>query len=431
MKKTTENNEISFLGRVFYFVKDIYAKMKAFRLFGRISDRQKRLAGYAGNAPTTESRIAYILGVAKVTFITLFVTLTVAILLFAGRIISYENVYYMFKDIEYISSYGESRPEALNYSKPLNNQYFTSFKKGLAVASDSELKFFTATGRITISEGLKYTNPKIAASNSQALVYDSGRKSFAIYNSFISLYSETLEYPISYASVADNGSFVVVTKSKKYSSVIRMYDNDFSLFREYFKNDYVISAELSDNGKYLAVTSLDAKDGEAIVTLNVLKMKTGEIISSTNITGDMPYGCKFASENKIILICREKALVLDINGKMRAECEYQSSISDYHISGESFALVFVGDGIDKANTVAVYDADGKNRLTRNVDGRVIDVALSDNYLYVLLDREVLRIDVRYGTVSRASSFEGATELVVLADEVAVCTEAAAYYLTFK
>ncbi len=164
MRKVTDNNDTSFLGRVFYFVKDVYGKIKAFRLFGKISDRQKRLAGYAGNAPTNDSRIAYVLGVAKVTFITLFATATVVILLFAGRIMSYENVYYMFKDIGYISSYGESRPEALNYSKPLNNQYFASFKNGLAVASDSELKFFTATGRVTLTEGLKYTNPKIVSS---------------------------------------------------------------------------------------------------------------------------------------------------------------------------------------------------------------------------------------------------------------------------
>ena len=244
MKKRKEKSDISFLGKVFYSFKVTGEKIKAFRLLGRISDRQKRLAGYAGNAPTADSRVAYVLGVTKIVFITLFIVATVVTLLFAGRIMSYDNVYYMFKDIGYISSYGEARPEALNYSKPINNQYFTSFKNGLAVASDGELKFFTATGRVTLTEGLKFTDPKIVCSNTNALVYDSGRTSFSIYNSFISLYSETLKYPVSYASISDSGNFVVVTKSKKYSSVVRMYDDDFTLTREYFKNDYVISAEL-------------------------------------------------------------------------------------------------------------------------------------------------------------------------------------------
>ena len=127
MEKRTNDQNKSFLEKILRSIKAICGKIKAFRLFEEISDRQKRLAGYAGNAPTNDSRIAYGLGVAKTVFICLFVAVAVTILLFAGRIISYENVYYMFKDIGYISSYGESRPEALNYSKPLNNQYFTDF----------------------------------------------------------------------------------------------------------------------------------------------------------------------------------------------------------------------------------------------------------------------------------------------------------------
>ena len=431
MKKSRRENDTSILGRIFYSIRTMNERLKAFRPFGRISDRQKRLAGYAGNAPTANSRAAYIFGVLKVMFISLFVFLTIAILLFAGRIMSYDNVYYMFKDIGYISDYGEARAEALNYSKPVNNQYFTSFKNGLAVASDSELKFFTATGRVTLTEGLRFTDPKIVCSKSKALVYDSGRTSFSIYNSFVSLYSETLEYPISYAAISDNGSFVVVTKSKKYSSVVRMYDSDFNLIREYFKNDYVISAELSDNGKYLAIMSLDANGGESMINLNILKMSNGEIISSVSITGDMPYRCMYVTDNKLALICRERTLIYDIDGKQRGECIYPADVSDYCISDGYVALAFSADSLDKSSTVVIYDENGKSKLVRSIDGKIIDIVINDHYLYVLLDREIMRIDTVYGTVSKTNSFEGATKLLTLADGVVACTEAAAYYLTFK
>lgn len=431
MKKRNEKSDISLLGKFFYTVKVICEKIKAFRLFGRISDRQKRLAGYAGNAPTAENKVAYVLGVTKVIFITIFTIATLLTLLFAGSIISYNDVYYMFKDIEYISSYGEARPEALNYSQPINNQYFTSFKNGLAVASDGELKFFTATGRVTLTEGLKFTAPKIVASNSKALVYDSGRTSFSIFNSFISLYSETLEYPISYASISDTGRFVIVTKSKKYSSVVRMYDKDFNLTREYFKNDYVISAELSKNGKYLAITSLDANSGEGMVHLNILNMDNGEIISSLNVAGDIPYRGVFTFENQIALICKEKTLIYDVNGKLKGECVYPSNVLNYYVSNEFIAFAFSGDSLDKSNTVAIYDNNCKSKFMRTVDGKILDIALDGEYMYVLLDREVLRIDIRSGIISRTKSFEGASKILVLADDIVVCTEAAAYYLTFE
>ena len=431
MKKRKEKSDISLLGKVFYLFKVTGEKIKAFRLLGRISDRQKRLAGYAGNAPTSDNRVAYALGVTKTVFITLFILATVVTLLFAGRIMSYDNVYYMFKDIGYISSYGEDRPEALNYSKPINNQYFTSFKNGLAVASDGELKFFTATGRVTLTEGLKFTDPKIASSNSKALVYDSGRTSFSVYNSFICLYSETLEYPISYASISDSGNFVVVTKSKKYSSVVRMYDEDFGLIREYFKNDYVISAELSKNGKYLAITSLDASSGEGVVNLNILNMNNGKILSSVSISGDIPYRAMFTLENEIVLICKDKTMIYDVNGKLKGECVYPSGVSDYFVSDKFIALAFSGDSLDKSNTVTIYDNNGKSTFMRNIDGKIIDIAINEDYMYVLLDREILRIDIRSGIISRTNSFEGASKILILANDIVVCTEASAYYLTFE
>ena len=281
--KKAENT--SFFSRIMYFVKSMYSQIKSWRLFGKIIDRERRLAGYMGNAPTENCRAAYFFGILKVAFVTLFVTLTIVVLLFGGKSLSYDNVYYMFRDIGYISSFSESRPEALNYSKPISNQFFVTYKNGIAVASDSEIKFFTATGRVTLTEGSKYVNPIISCSDERALIYDGGRGEFAIYNSFTELYSEKLEHPISLACMSRDGSFAVVTRSNKYSSVVRMYDSDFSLVREYFKNDYVISIAFSENGTNLAVASLDASSGESVTTINIIKVGTGKVSSAVTLSG--------------------------------------------------------------------------------------------------------------------------------------------------
>jgi tricorn protease-like protein len=79
---------------------------------------------------------------------------------------------------------------------------------------------------------------------------------FAIYNSFTELYREKLEYPISSADMSDSGAYVIVTRSQKHTSVIRVYTNQNTLDMEYSKNDHVIDAAISADGRYLAVLSM-------------------------------------------------------------------------------------------------------------------------------------------------------------------------------
>lgn len=432
MKGKKEVNSVTFLGKVIYFLRSAYDKVKSLRLITKLSEREKRLAGYAGNAPTENSRAAYLFGVFKIIFATLFITLTLAILFFCGRIISYDNVYYMFKDIGYISSFNESRPDALNYSKPVSNQYFEVYKNGLAVTGDSEIKFFTPTGRVTLDIGSEFVNPIISCSDESALIYDGGRNSFAIYNSFVELYSEKLEYPISFAKMAKDGSFVVVTKSKKYPSVIRMYDSDFTLVREYFKNDYVISVDISDNGKNLSILSLDAISGESVVTLTVMKLATGRISSTVMLHGVMPYQCSFVDNDSVALVLDNKIAIYDVRGNKKSEREYSSNLSSIYTTDDKVVISFSGDGLEKSNTVVIYDDNCKTIFTKKVDGRIIDATLAGNYLYVLLEQEILEIDIKIGTVTRFETYMGAKKLLALSGgDVIICTESAAYYLNSK
>ena len=429
-KKQAENT--SFFSKVLSFFSSLYDTIKSWRLFEKINDRERRLAGYMGNAPTENCRAAYFFGILKVAFVTLFVALAIIVMIFGGKSLSYDNVYYMFRDIGYISSFSEGRPEASNYSKPISKQCFISFKNGIAVASDSELKFFTATGRVTLTEGSKYVNPIISCSDDHALIYDGGRNEFTIYNSFTELYSEKLEHPISLACMSQDGSFAVVTRSNKYSSVVRMYDSNFSLVREYFKNDYIISIVFSKNGKELVVVSLDASSGESVTTVNIIKTSTGKVSSTVTLSGVMPYKCSFIDDDRILLVCHDRTLVLDGKGRQKRIIEYPSGILNEYTSSDRFALVFKGDGLDRSNTVVIYDADGKRIYSKNIDGKIVDFAFDRNYLYILLEREILKIDIRLGVVSDADAYEGAKELLILSNgEVVICTEAAAYYPNFK
>lgn len=427
-----KKKERSFFGTVVYFFKRFILWLRDMRLIQRFKNRQKRLAGYSDIVPTENSRKAYFFGMAKVSFTIMFVVTVLLILLFGGRIFSYDNVYYMFKDIGYISSFSEGRPEVLNYSKPVNNQYFSSFKNGLAVVSDSEFKLFTSTGRATMTEGSDYVNPKIVTSSSNAIIYDGGRREYSVYNSFVRLYSETLEYPISQVDMADDGSYIVVTKSNKYPSVVKIYDSDFELVSEYSKNDHIISAEISDNGKFIAVASLDAREGESIVTLNILKKGSEKLYSTVSVNGTMPYKCSFLSNDRIALICSDRICIYDLRGNVKGEYRYPSKLFDFYVADGVILTIIDYNGTGKGNTVVLFDKNGKDIFAKSIDGNIRDAVYSNDCIYLLRDTDVVRIDTVFGI---ASYLDYTVEIgflqVISSDEVILCTETTAYYLTFE
>ena len=431
MKKETKNNDISFLGKTVVLFRRIKNKISGWHLFDRFFSKQKKLAGYEGRNSSNEAKVAYGFGLARIISIV-FLCIVLAVTMLTGSgIISYENVYYMFKDISYITSFNESIPNVLSYSKPVSNQDFASFKNGLAVAGDNEIKFFTSKGRTTITVGSDFVNPKITCSDTSALVFDQGRRGFAVYNSFIKVKSDSTEFPISSADMCPDGSFCLVTGAKNYSSAVRFYDSDLELKWEFLKNDYIISANISDNGKYVAVLSLDSNAGESKVNLNLVSVAKGEIISSVSINGVMPYGAYFIANDRVVLICDEIACVYSAKGNLIAKYEYHEDLTGLAVTGGGFALLFDDTSVNLGNMLLVFDDNAKLEYSSKLVGNVRDVEMNGKNVFLLFDNKVLKIDARFGSERSVDFYEENSRLLVFDNgNVMICTPVTAYYIQF-
>ena len=426
-EKREERSDISFLGKVFLILKSIKNRLRNLHPVDKTLNKQKMLAGVSDSDAPVENKVSLVFYLWRVIAIILLCLILVFTLLFGGRIISYENVYYMFKDIEYISSFNENTPETLSYSKPLTNQDFASFKNGLAIVGDSEFKFFTSSGRATMAIGSEYSNPKIATSKSNALIYDQGNRSFGVYNSFVCLHKETLESPISSGHMADDGSFCIVTASRGFGSKVRVYDNKFNLEAEYIKNDYVISAKMSPNGKHIAVASLSVQNGVGKVSLNLMQRDREEVRFTKSFTDAIPYSVEFLSKDRIALISDSSVRVFDLSGNQRSEYKYPASLTHISASDGRCVLVF------GKNTV-VLDENGMVIRSFGVDCEIFDVQVFKDNVYLLCDREIRR----YNTKGVSAEFdvipfaEENARLIILDDGTPLaCTDTVAYYISFN
>lgn len=424
--------DISFLGRVVLCFRNISHRLARLRLIQRFDERQRDIAGYQGEGSPRDAKLSYYYNIVKIGCVSAFCVILAVAVIFCGGIFTYENVYYMFKDITYITDYSESSPHMLSYSKPVSNQDFAAFKGGLAAISDSEIKFFTSTGRATLTLGGEYTDPKVVTGDSYALIYDSGKESFSIYNSFICLYSEQLDHAISSADMSDDGRFAVVTRGKSYSTAVRVYDSDFSLLTEYSKNDYIISAKLSPDGRFMAVLSFDAQSGTAKSTLSVLKIGDGELYSSVSTEGGIPYSTEILSADRVALFFSDRVTVYSMKGRMISEYYYPSELSAFSANEEGYALLFDERTVSGASMLAIFDRNGKAYTPKRIEGDVRDVEMSDGYVYLLCSDRVVRVDAVSGAENSVPvDFDGADLVVTDSGKVLLCTSASAYYISFN
>jgi len=227
--------------------------------------RKSKKETIASDEPRNEyyENISAKFGIAQVIlYLSLFAFVILAF--FANsNLITYQNFYYFFKDlnasaeaVDVFASDSVSYPTA-------EEQSFTLYRKGLAVAGNSTVTVFSTTGRQTISQSISYQNPIAVGAGKYLLVYELGGLQYSLYSSYTQVFTGSCEYPITGAAVSDSGMYAIVSSSDTYTSVVSLYSDNFSLLNKYNKTGYVMDVSINSRGSQLAILTILPENGAA------------------------------------------------------------------------------------------------------------------------------------------------------------------------
>ncbi len=368
----------------------------------------------------------------KILVIALVLTILLGVIFSSGRL-SINNIYYSAMDIWYMNSYSEAPSNILNYTKASTNDDFALYKNGLVAASGSEVKIFNATGRVTLTSGDIFANPTIITSNKYVIVYDLGGSKFSIYNSFKKIETVTLDGTIAYASMSEDGGFVIVEKTQDYNSVTHIYDDDCNRISAYATNEYVIAAQMSQNGKYTAVISSSAEHGEMSSTLTVLKQNKKKVHAQIDVGNLSPYTCSFVSNNRIAVFYNDRVCVYNLKGKLIGEYIYPSSKLAYisHTQG-GLSLLFEDDLINGQNTLVVLNKNGKQTYSGKISGSFTDMEMYGGYVFLLTNNGICKFNSKTKiTTFKESDIIFGELLVCSKDKVLLCTDSRGIYFDME
>ena len=260
----------------------------------------------------------------------------------------------------------------------------------VAVVSDTNFEIYNQSGKEILVAQHDSSFPVLQTNDSRALIYDEGGTNIKVYNLSGEVFTRKMKNKIILAEMGRNGTYCVVTDPKNAASMIYVYNkNDTLLFKQSFETELINSVAISDNGKILAVATLNAKGGKYVSSIKLFNIRKEERFKE--ITNDGLVYSVDAVNGKNFLVCTADA-TYSIIGKDGTYSILEESGVQHKSerAGYANAVVYGIEGTDTSIKAVVYKNNFEKLAEYNIKTtpKKIDfnsqyfVIAKDTYLYV-------------------------------------------------
>lgn len=230
-----------------------------------------------------------------------------------------------------------------------------TLENSFAVVDDTHVFIYSSDGKNIVNNQHDYANPILKTNNKKALIYDLGGLEFRIESKYKTEYEKQTDNTIILARLSSNDNVAVVTKSDKFVSVMRIYDDTGNKFFEWDCIDRIIDVTFTQAGDGCIVTTIDAQGGQLVSKLHRFNLDNKkEIWSSSNID-TMVISTQIRDDGTIVAFGDTKCAYYNRNGEYISSYIYKAKLIDYDCSGTMTALLFADEERRKSSLVMIND----------------------------------------------------------------------------
>ena len=350
-----------------------------------------------------------------------------------SNLITYQNFYHFFQDL----NASAERVDIFSHdsvSYPTNDeQSFTLYRKGLAVAGNTGVTIFSATGRQLVSHGIQYNDPVAVGSGKYLLVYERGGKQYSLYNANTQMHTGKTEYPISGAAVSDSGMYALISSAIDANSAVYLYNNRFSLINIYKKGGNVLDVAISSDGRRIALLTATPKEGGISTSVMLAEPGKGTAIAEREIATSVGIRSHFTESGKLAVLCSTGVAYLSGNGDLEFFYDFEEKIpAKADLTGNGVAICLKKTAISEKNIVIIFDKSGKIVYNDVVPQNVNSLAYREGVLFWTDYSGVSRLDLDSGQIDfEEYTTDGKVLLAVDDKEILLCSPQKAVYITFR
>lgn len=283
----------------------------------------------------------------------------------------------------------------------------------LVLLYDDSVKVLDTTAKELSSISHKYDHPVMQSNSGRVLLYDEGGNKFKVQSKTRTLYEKETKYMILTGALGKDGSVAIATRAEDAQSMLTVYNSkEKEIFVWKCAKENIISCDVSDNGKLIAISVLGVENGSVYSKVYIFDKKNDSPKASFTYQDSAVSSIRFLSNETLFVLGNNVCSV--INGEKEEKINVSVNTPYMiHISDNNTAVLVLSKySSTTQKLVNVYDKSGRELFSNEIDGLVKSVSTDGKYVGVLTDNNVQIYNMKGERVGLANVNTDAEKVIV-------------------
>ena len=328
----------------------------------------------------------------KLTVSVLFVLSAILLIVFtAAQDLGNMTITTMMADVKaYFMSLGagEGYPYDIDAVSVRNMKINNS---NIYILTDDKTTTLNSTAKEIMPQTHTYSSPAMKSKNSNFIVYDLDSARFMIRQNTEITFEGEASGRIMAAEIGKKGNYALGTYGDSVQSVLTVYNKkNEAVFIWNFKSERIVDISLSDNGKFAAVATVDALNGEINSKLYVFDFKSKDYVSCFDYNGTTLVKVDYVKGTDIVAVGDNLRSYISKNTQKQDDQSFGSdTLLNYSLTdtGRS-TLVLSRYGSEALSKLTVYSKKNDKQIELEFEKEVKWADSDDKYTAVLFENEV-------------------------------------------
>lgn len=219
------------------------------------------------------------------------------------------------------------------------------------------------------------------------------------------IFSNTFEYPIYSADIAENGAFAVATGAQGAQAQVMVYDSNYSRQFWWVSAERVIySLSLNLEAESVAVGGIQLDEGTLDSVIEVFGLSDGSQKTLVTLNNEMLLGLRLLDDGGVNTVTTEGIYAFSSSGRLRNEYSYEGEgIAAFDILRDGRIAAAIGNySANHELRIAKFDKNGALLGEAGIDRDVMSIYLYDENVLAFVGERVIRFDAN---MKKAASTE--------------------------
>ncbi len=256
---------------------------------------------------------------------------------------------------------------------------------------DDKTITLNSTAKEIMPQTHTYSNPAMKSKHSRFIVYDLDSTRFRIYQNTEIKHEGEASGKIMAAAIGKKGNYAVGTYASNVQSTLTVYSKkNEAVFIWNFKSERIVDIALSDNGKFAAVITVDAANGQMNSKLYVFDFKSDKYVSCFDYKGTTLVKVDYVRKTDIVAIGDNLRSYITENTQRQADQSYGADVlSNYAITDKGRStLVLSRYGSASLSKIDVYSKKNDLQFTLKFEKEIKWADSDEKYTAVLFENEL-------------------------------------------